>query len=360
MNRLDLGALRCPIVCAPMAGGPSTPALVAAVGEAGGLGFLAGAYRSAGQLSEDIAKARRLATTPFGVNIFVPSAAPVDEAAVLAYGEELGADASRLSAALGAPRGGDDDWDAKLALLRGDPVPVVSFAFGCPPPRVVAALQAAGSTVLVTVTTPAEARSAAEAGADAVIAQGVEAGAHRGGFVDVDGVGEYGLLALLRLIAAEVQLPLIASGGIADGAGVAATLAAGAVAAQLGTAFLRCPEAGTSAVHRAALGRTGETALTRAFTGRRARAIVNRFVSEHGASAPAAYPQVHHVTAPLRAAARAAGDPDTLNLWAGQAYPLGRELPAAELVRELTLETHQAVEQLARRLQAAVQPPSTG
>lgn len=359
-TRLDLRALRCPIVCAPMAGGPSTPDLVAAVGDAGGLGFLAGAYRSAQQLAEDVAETRRLTTAPFGVNLFVPSAAVVDEAAVLAYRDELGADASRLSAGLGTPAGGDDDWDAKLAALLSDPVPAVSFAFGCPPARVVAALQAVGSTVLVTVTTPAEGSQASAAGADALVAQGIEAGAHRGGFVDVAGVGEYGLLALLRLLAAEVRLPVVASGGIADGAAVAATLVAGAVAAQLGTAFLRCPEAGTSAVHRAALGRTGETTLTRAFTGRRARAIVNRFVTEHGASAPAAYPQVHHVTAPLRAAARAAGDPDALNLWAGQAYPLGRDLPAGELIRELTRETSQAVERLAPGLQAAVQPPSTG
>lgn len=335
-----------------MAGGPSTPALVAAVSEAGGLGFLAAGYRSAQQLAADIAATRARTTSPFGVNVFVPSAAMVDGVdgvdadAVAAYRRSLEPEAERLGVELGEPRDDDDDWKAKLELLAGSPVPVVSFTFGCPDPAVVADLHRGGSAVLVTVTTPAEARAAAEAGADGLVAQGVEAGGHRGGFTDIDGVGDYGLLALLRLLAGEVEVPLVAAGGIADGAGIAAVLAAGASAAQLGTAFLRCPEAGTNAIHRAALAGIGDTTLTRAFTGRRARAITNRFVTEHGRAAPSAYPHISHVTAPLRAAARQADDAATLHLWAGQTYPLTAELPAGRLVARLARDLDSTLDRL--------------
>ncbi len=154
----------------------------------------------------------------------------------------------------------------------------------------------------------------------------------------MDGRGEVGLLALLRLTRAITDLPLVASGGIADGPAIAAVLAAGACAAQIGTAFMLCPEAGTSQPHREALKRSGTTGLTRAFSGRRARGIVNDFMREHGANAPSAYPQVHHLTSPLRAAARAAGDPEAINLWAGQAYALAEDRPAAELVKKWSIE----------------------
>ena len=180
-------------------------------------------------------------------------------------------------------------------------------------------------------------------GADALVVQGVEAGGHRGGFDDEDGSGEYGLLTLLRLVARAVDLPLVAAGGIVDGPSVAAVLVAGAEAAQLGTAFLCCPEAGTSPAHRQALAAYERTALTRAFSGRRARGLVNRFLAEHTATAPAAYPQVHHLTTPLRAAARKAGDPDAVNLWAGQGHPLVEGLPAGELVRRLADDARAAL-----------------
>jgi nitronate monooxygenase len=202
----------------------------------------------------------------------------------------------------------------------------------------------------VTVTEVEEALVAVRAGADALIVQGVEAGGHRGSFEDTDGHGELALLPLLRLVAREVDLPLVASGGIADGAGVAAVLAAGAHAAQIGTGFLRCPEARTSRPHRDALARPGRTALTRAFTGRRARGLVNRLMTEHGAEAPAAYPHVHHLTSPLRAAAREAGDPETINLWAGQAHELATESPAGELVRRWSAEAAAALDEARLRL----------
>ena len=278
------------------------------------MGLLAAGYRTPDAVAAEIRSVReRTGRALRGERLRARAPRPVDGQALAAYARRLGPEAERWGVALGEPVGGDDGFAAKVALLVAERVPVVSFAFGLPPPDVVAGLHAAGSAVLVTVTTPGEAVAAAEAGADGLVVQGVEAGAHRGGLVDADGVGEFGLLPLLRLVARVTPLPLLATGGIADGAAVAAVLAAGAWAAQLGTAFLRCPEAGTSPVHRAALAAPGDTVLTRAFTGRRARALVTRFVTEHSAAAPAAYPHVHNLTAPLRAAARAAGEPDGVN-----------------------------------------------
>jgi len=344
-----LDTLRIPIVQAPLAGGPSTPALTAAVVEAGAFGFLAAGYKTSDAVREDIAAARALTSSPFGVNVFVPGS-EADPAAYAAYVETLGAEAARHDVALGEPRFEDDAWEAKLALLEADPVAVVSFTFGCPPADVVARLQAAGSGVWVTVTDADEAQLAADAGADALVVQGVEAGGHRGSFVDGEGAGEYGLLALLQVVGARTDLPLVASGGIASGAAVAAVLCGGARAAQIGTAFMRCPEAATAPVHRDALATPAPTRLTRAFSGRNARGIVNRFLREHSADAPMAYPEVLHATSPLRAAGRKAGDADVINLWAGQAHELARELPAGELVAALAAEARVSLEAASRAL----------
>ena len=182
--------LRTPVVVAPMAGGPSTPELVAAVGGAGGLGFLAAGYRTAGQLAEDIARTRRLGAEPFGVNLFVPRPSSADPGALERYLAELGPEAERFGVALGAARWEDDDWTAKLAILLADPVPVVSFTFGCPPAEVVAGLQGAGSAVVVTVTTPEEAAQAESAAPDALCVQGAEAGGHQSDFADATGPDE--------------------------------------------------------------------------------------------------------------------------------------------------------------------------
>jgi nitronate monooxygenase len=333
---LALSQLEIPIVQAPLAGGPSTPALAAAVCEAGGLGFLAAGYRTAGELAAQIAELRSRTDRPYGVNLFAPAGPPADPAVVERYRASLQGEAGPL----GEPRHDDDAFEEKLAVVVAERPAVVSFTFGCPPARALAALREAGCSLWVTVTTPREAELAAAAGADALVAQGVEAGGHRGGFDDA-APGEIGLLALLQLIRSRVdELPLVAAGGIATGAAVAAVLAAGASAAQVGTALLRSPEAGTSAPHRAVLARgdaLAETGLTRAFSGRLARGIVNRFQRSH-ADAPSAYPEVHHLTAPLRAAARARGDAEAINLWAGQAHPLAREAPAGEIVRQLADE----------------------
>jgi len=342
-----LASLTAPVVQAPMGGGPSTPELAAAVSGAGGLGFLAAGYRSAADLAEDVAATRRLSDR-FGVNVFVPGE-PTATQEVAGYMAELEPEASRYGTEVGEPRFNDDEWEAKLELLGEDPVRVVSFTFGCPSTQVLERLKAAGSEVWVTVTTVAEAQTAAAAGADALVVQGHEAGAHQGGFRDAEAEETIGLLALLQLAGEAVELPLVASGGIVTGAGLAAVLAAGASAAQIGTAFLLCPEAGTSEPHREALRGAAPTRLTRAFTGRRARGIVNRFLSEHP-NAPSAYPEIHFATAPIRAAARARGEADGISLWAGQAYPLAREEPAAAVVERLRRDSERALAAARERL----------
>lgn len=346
-----LERLRVPIVLAPLAGGPTTPRLAAAVSNAGGLGFLAAGYLTADALADQIARAAAMAEGPVGVNVFAPGSPSVCGDRVDAYAATLAAEADRAGTGLGTPRFDDDQWDAKLALLAAEPPPVTSFTFGCPDPAVITALQAAGCEVWVTVTTPADADQAVAAGADVLVLQGSEAGGHRGSFRDDpadDGGGGFGLLALLQLVRARTGLPLVAAGGISTGAGIAAVLAAGAAAAQLGTAFLLTPEAGTAPVHRAAIAVSGDTAMTRAFTGRLARGIRNRFMIEHGADAPIGYPEVHYLTAPLRAAGRAADDPDLVNLWAGQTHELSRELPAADLVAMLAADARAALQAAAK------------
>jgi nitronate monooxygenase len=237
-------------------------------------------------------------------------------------------------------------------------VPLVSITFGCPSSVAVDRLHDAGSAVWITVTTVEEAQSAQQAGVDGLIVQGLEAGGHRGGFDDTH-PGDLGVLALLQLVDAELgdALPLIATGGLSTGRGIAAVLAAGAAAAQLGTAFMLCPEAGTTQAHREMI-RRGDTptALTRAFTGRTARGITNRFLREHTPHAPSAYPEIHHLTAPLRAAARAEADVGGFHLWAGQAYPLAQPAPAAEIVLRLADETRQALQTAGQRINAGNEP----
>jgi nitronate monooxygenase len=347
-----LDRLGVPIVLAPLAGGPSTPELAAAVSNAGGLGFVAAGYLSASALEERLERTRKLTGAPVGVNLFVPGT-PTPPEALEAYAVRLAGEARQARVELGAARFDDDDWAAKLDLLTATPVPVVSFTFGCPAPEVLDRLHHAGGEVWVTVTRPGEARQAADAGADTLVVQGAEAGGHRASFHDdpAEGPGGgIGLLSLLQLVRAQVDLPLVASGGIATGAGIAAVLVAGAAAAQLGTAFLRCPEAGTAEVHRQALAGDAPTAMTRAFTGRLARGIRNRFMDQHSAAAPAAYPELHHLTAPLRQAGRTAGDPALVNLWAGQSFELGRDLPAGQLVRTLADEARAAFQLAGQRL----------
>ncbi|GAA3525858.1 MULTISPECIES: nitronate monooxygenase [Streptomyces] len=332
-----------PIVQAPMAGGVSVPHLAAAVSEAGGLGFLAAGYKTADGMYQEIKQLRGLTQRPFGVNLFMPQPEYADAAAVDVYRHQLAGEAAWYEVELGDPDSGrDDGYDAKLAVLLDNPVPVVSFHFGVPSAEVLESLRRAGTVTLVTATTPDEALAVQRAGADAVIVQGVEAGGHQGTHRDhpeTDGTG-IGLLSLVAQVRETVSLPLVAAGGIMRGSQIAAVLAAGASAAQLGTAFLITPESGANALHKQALTNPlfVRTELTRAFSGRPARGLVNRFLREHGPYAPAAYPEVHHLTSPLRKKAAASGDPQGMALWAGQGHRMARELAAGRLVEVLVAE----------------------
>lgn len=330
-----------------MAGGPSTPALAIAVSEAGGLGFLAAGYKKADAVREDIRAVKAETDAPFGVNVFVPSTEQGDPDELRAYLERIAPEAERQGASLGEPRFDDDGWEAKLDLVCEERPAVVSFTFGCPAADVFGRLRDAGISAWVTITNVAEARAAHAAGADGLIVQGTEAGGHRGGFID-DGSDEggIGLLALLRVTAHATPLPMVATGGIMDGAALAAVMCAGAIAGQVGTALMLSPEAATAEAQRAVLADPKPTRVTRAFSGRPARGMVNRFLSEHSATAPLAYPEIHHATSPLRAAARKRGDADGFNLWAGQAHELVQARPAGEVVREMAAEAAAVLERV--------------
>jgi nitronate monooxygenase len=333
--------IRLPIVQAPMAGGPDTPELAAAVTEAGGLGSIGCAYLAAEQIDAVAAKVRILTTRPFGLNLFVRTDAPADAAAaarvapVLAeFRRELGLSAEP------APPKSPPAFEAQFAaVLRARPR-VFSFTFGVPTGEQIAALRAAGIVVVGTATSLEEANVLAERDVDVICAQGCEAGGHRGTFLGRPEDSLVGTMALTRQIAVRVAKPVIAAGGIMDGAGVRAALDLGARAAQLGTAFMLCPEAGTHGSHRAALksdaART--TVVTRAFSGRAARGIRNRFTDALENIAPAPFPQQQELTAELRAEAAKSARPDLMQLWAGQGTALLRELPAAALVRALAAE----------------------
>jgi nitronate monooxygenase len=330
-----LDATRHAVVLAPLAGGPSTPELTAAVAEARAFAFLAAGYLAPQALRDRVRAVRSLTARPVGVNLFVPGK-PANPEVVARYADVLGSEAGDIGVVLGEPRFHDDDWDEKLELLVEEPVEVVSFTFGCPSSAVMQRLRDRGSEIWVTVTTPEEAIAAEAAGVDVLVAQGAEAGGHRGTWSDEDpAIAGYGVLSLVQLVRHSCRTPVVAAGGIATGAAIGAVLAAGARAAALGTAFMLCPEAGTAQVHRDALAGSAPTALTRAFTGRMARGIRNRMIDAYSDLAPSAYPEVHHLTAPLRQAGRQNGDAGVVNLWAGQAYRLAQALPAAEIVEQL-------------------------
>ncbi len=337
---------RMPIIAAPMAGGPSTPALAAAVSNAGGLGFLAAGYLTPAAFGERLTAMEALTDAPYGVNLFLPSPRTGDLEAIEAYRERLVPNARMLGVEPGRPSWDDDALEAKLDVLAEHHPAAISFTFDRPDVGLCDRIRQDNHDALLiaTVTSVDEARLAENSGVDALVVQGAEAGAHRGIFRDDPTQPAGGpatpLLDLLTDIGAVTRLPMIAAGGLASGKDIALALERGAIAAALGTAFLCCPEAGTSATHRRALleGRFTETTFTRAFTGRPARGLVNGFIREHDAHAPFGYPEIHHVTRPIRAAAAAAGDMDNLHLWAGTNWRSVTEEPAADLVARLTEE----------------------
>ncbi|MBV9795930.1 MAG: nitronate monooxygenase [Actinobacteria bacterium] len=327
-----------PVLAAPMAGGGSTPALVTAAARAGSLGFLAAGYKTAGQLAEQIAAVRAAGGT-FGVNVFVPNPVPVDRRAFARYAAALQAEADGYDLRLTGqePVEDDDAWRDKLDLLLAEPVPVAGFTFGLPEPSVFRAFKQAGTLTVQTVTSPAEARAAAEAGADLLAVQGLAAGGHSGTWTPERIPDPVALPDLVRAVRAATGLPIIAAGGLSTPGEVAQAVQAGAVAVLAGTALLRSDESGASAVHQAALAAPdrGDPVLTRAFTGRPARGLPNTFIEKYGPIAPSGYPALHHLTSPLRKAAAAAGHPELVHLWAGTGYRNTRPGPAADILTAL-------------------------
>jgi len=339
-----------PIVQAPLAGGGDTPALVAAVSESGALGFIGAAYLTAAQIAEASRAVRARTARPFGINLFAPRPAlalPPDASAALArvapYFAELGLPPPA------PPAPAPDAFDAQLAAALESGAAVFSFTLGVLPAPVIAAIKARGMFLLGTATTVEEAVTLERAGVDAVVTQGSEAGGHRGTFAADFDAGLVGTIALVPQVVDAVGVPVVASGGIMDGRGIAAALALGAAAAQLGTAFLTCDEAGVPDAYKQAIlaAREDGTRLTRAFSGRPARGIVNRFMTEmerDGAILP--FPLQNVLTRPLRTAAARQGRAEFLSLWAGQGVRLARRQPAAALVARLAEEIEAAVGRL--------------
>ena len=332
----DLG-LSTPVLAAPMAGGPTTPALVVAAARAGGLGFLAGGYQSAEWLGEQI-DAVRQQTSTFGVNLFAPNPVPVERAAYDRYLAALRGAAERFGVSVPeAPIEDDDGWRDKVDLLLDVSAPIVSFTFGIPDAASLRALRKAGSILVQTVTSLEEAVAAADAGVDLLAVQASGAGGHSGTLTPDRIPPPRPLSQLLAEINHTVDLPLVAAGGLVDPAAVATAIQCGAQAAMVGTVLLLAPESGTSAAHRKALTdpHRGDTVVTRAFTGRPARGLPNTFLSSYDALAPAGYPAVHYLTSPIRRAAIASGDPEFVNLWAGTGYRAATAQPAEQILRNL-------------------------
>ncbi|WP_305785337.1 nitronate monooxygenase [Symbioplanes lichenis] len=324
------------LVVAPMAGGPSTPALVTAAAQAGALGFLAAGYQTPPAVETAL---RAVAGVPHGLNIFVPTP-PAAPEPIERYRDLLQAEAQRYDIELPPVRLSDDDhFAAKIELAEAYRVPLVSFTFGVPDRRIVARLQAAGCRILITVTSAREAVQAVAVAPDGLIAQGGSAGGHAATLDAARYRGDSSAGSVLAAVRKVTDLPVIAAGGTGSAADVAALLDAGAVAVQAGTAFLLADEAGTRPAHRAALLAGEETVVTRAFTGWPARALRNRFTDTYSAAAPIGYPAVHHLTAPIRAAAAARGDAEALNLWAGTAFATVHPGPAADMIARLRQRT---------------------
>lgn len=332
----DLG-VTLPVLAAPMAGGPTSPAMVVAAARAGALGLLAAGYKTPDTVRAEMAAVRD-ASVAFGVNLFAPNPVPIERDAYRRYAHAVQREADRFGLHLPAdPVDDDDAFGAKVDLLLADPVPVVSFTFGLPGADVIRALQKAGTTVVQTVTSVPEAESAAAAGADMLALQASVAGGHSGTFTPERLPAPVPLTDLVAQVTGAVRLPVIAAGGLATAGDVADVLGAGAAAVAVGTVLLRAEESRASATHRAALTdplRT-ETVLTRAFTGRPARGLRNRFIDEFESQAPLGYPAIHHLTSPLRKAAAAAGEADLVHLWAGTGYRHAEEKPTATILAEL-------------------------
>jgi nitronate monooxygenase len=335
-DRFSLADLRFRVLAAPMTGGPSTPELAAAVTNAGGLGFLAGGLSSAEELADAILAARKLTSGAVGVNLLVPQQAGANANQRSAFESTLAPEAEHYGVPVGEPRH-DGEWDAKLDVVCDLRPEVVSFTFGSPTEEQSQRLRGVGILNLATVTTVQEAMIALSYGVDALVAQGPDAGWHRATFDALAAPPGDALDDLVSVLAYCFDCPIVAAGGLGTRRDVIHMRAAGAVAVQLGTAFLLADEAGTNPVHRAALRdpQFTQTTVTRAFTGRYGRALRNRFIDKHEPNAIFGFPQVAMMTAPIQAAAVKLGDPQGAALWAGAAFHHAQTAPAADIVREL-------------------------
>lgn len=339
--------IQVPIIQAPMGGGLSTPRLAAAVCNAGGLGSLAAAYLTPEQIFDEFSRIRGLTTKPVAINLFaggyelepMPDAEPM--VALLAeIHEHFGLPAPNL------PLGQPNPFPAQLDAVLGLRPEIFSFTFGIPSPTDMHRLKDKHIYAMGTATTVDEARALAAAGVDAIVAQGAEAGAHRGTFMGAFETAMVPIRELTPEIRNAVSLPVIASGGLMDGGDIARMFALGASAAQLGTAFLTCPESGTPNAYREAIlsSRFDTTVITRAFSGRPARGIRNSFIKllQDKEQHILPYPLQNALTRPMRTAAAKTHDAEYLSLWAGQGVARARALPAAELVSRLVIEMEQA------------------
>lgn len=346
----DRLGLDLPIIQAPMAG-TSTPKLATAVSNAGALGSISIASVDAVEGRRQIQALKALTTRPFNVNLFCHAPTPPDPARDLVWIDSLRPIFAAFDAA--PPETLTEIYqsfltdEAKLAVLLDEKPAVVSFHFGLPQPDQIAALKSAGCLLIASATTPEEGRQAQAAGIDMVVAQGFEAGGHRGVFDPADDP-RFATLPLTRLLSRELDIPVIAAGGIMDGAGIAAALALGAAGAQLGTAFISCPESAANPAYRAALAspRAERTRVSPVISGRPARGVENAFMQRADEALTAGYPYAYDLGKALNAAASAQGDDGYAPEWAGQAAPLTRALPAAELVETLAQETRAAIRDL--------------
>jgi len=349
---IKLCGIELPIIQAPMAGSALSD-MVVAVSEAGGLGSLSCALLSVEQARGELETIRQRTSHPINANFFCHQP-PRDEPArqmdwrrrLNAYYVQLQID-DKISVATSARTPFDDKMCDLVAEFHPE---VVSFHFGLPNKNLLHRVRSAGAKILSTATSVDEARWLEDQGCDAIIAQGFEAGGHRGMFLADDVFTQVGTMALVPQVVDAVKVPVIAAGGIADARGIVAAFALGAAAAQIGTAYLRCPEAKISPFHRQALKdtRDNQTAITNVFTGRPARAIVNRLMREVGPMSDVApeFPLAAAALAPLRTKSEMAGSADFTPLWSGQAARLGRELPAAELTKQLAAEASEKLNQL--------------
>lgn len=351
---LDKLEVEHPLIQAPMAGGPTTPELVAAVSNAGGLGSLGAGYLTPEVLDSEIKKIKQITDKLFNINLFVPeSEKPRNPSQNVMdkleeFSKELDSDAPRLS------KFPQSSFNDQLSAIIDNKVQVFSFTFGILEEKVIKKLKEERIFIIGTATCVEEGIFLEQSGCDAIVAQGSEAGGHRGSFAKDDRVPLIGGLALIPQLVDEVKIPVIASGGIMDGRGIAAALALGASAVQIGTAFLCTKEAGVPKPYRNKLLNSQDvsTVLTKSFSGKYARAIRNRFIDGMSSleAGVASYPLQNSLTRSIRNAAKEKGDPEFMSLWAGQGSSMSREFTAGELINTLVMETNEALKRISRDL----------